>query len=90
MIAARGTLAKPEPAKISNFVDMTAVAAAALQGKQPMHRWHLEFDCHGAPFVWDGAADSEGEAIALGLLAIYMDGRFDETARVAICVQRSA
>ena len=71
-------------------LDMNLVAATALQGKRPMHRWHLEFDCDGAPFIWDGAADSEGEAIALGRLAIYMDGRFDETARVAICVQRSA
>lgn len=68
-------------------IDMNLVAARALQAK-PQSRWHLEFDCEGAPFIWDGAADSEAEAIALGRLAIYMDGRYDEKSRVAICLER--
>lgn len=69
-------------------VDMNLVAAKALQGKPQQSRWHLEFDCDGAPFVWEGAAESEAEAIALGRLAIYADGRYNQNARVAICLER--
>lgn len=68
-------------------VDMNLVAAEALKGMR--RRWHLEFDCEGAPFIWDGAADHEEEALALGRKAIYWDGRYNvETARVAICLER--
>ncbi len=68
-------------------VDMNLVIAQALAGK--MRRWHLEFDCDGAPFVWDGAAEHEQEAVALGRKAIYWDGRYnEESARVAICLER--
>lgn len=70
-------------------LDMHLVAARALEGMR--RRWHLEFDCAGAPFVWEGAADSEAEAIALGRLAMYSDGRFDHrAARVSICLERRA
>lgn len=69
-------------------LDMNLIAHRALLGMQ--RRWHIEFDCDGAPFVWDGAADSEPEAIALAQKAIYFDGRYSiETARVAICLERA-
>ena len=68
-------------------IDMNLVAANALKGMQ--RRWHIEFDCDGAPFVWDGAADHEEEALALARKALYWDGRHDvKTARVAICLER--
>ena len=72
------------PARVP--VDMNLVAAQALAGMK--RRWHLEFDCEGAPFIWDGPADSEAEAIALGRLAILTDGRYREDLRLAICLER--
>lgn len=70
-------------------VDMNVAIAEALKGKQ--RRWHLEFDCEGAVFVWDGPANSEREAIALGQKALHWDGRYNiETARLAICLERRA
>lgn len=69
-------------------LDMDAVARMAATPKRPMRRYHLEFDCEGAPFIWDGLAEHETEAIALARLAIELDGRYDPTARVAICFDR--
>ena len=68
-------------------IDMNMVAAKALAPK--MRRWHIEFDCDGPPFIWDGAAEHEEEALALARKALYWDGRYNvETARVAICLER--
>lgn len=69
-------------------LDMDAVTKMAATPKRPSRRYHLEFDCEGHPFIWDGAAESEREAIALGRLALELDGRFDPTARLAICLDR--
>lgn len=71
-------------------LDMDAVARMAVRPKHKTKRYHLEFDCDGHPFIWDGAADTETEAIALGRLAIELDGRFDATSRVAVCLERSS
>ena len=72
-------------------VDMNLVAAKALADlDKRRRRYHLEFDCEGHPYIWDGEADSEGEAISLGRLAIFADGRFDSTARVVVCLERRA
>ena len=68
-------------------VDMGLVARAALAGMQ--RRWHIEFDAEGATFIWDGAADSETEAVALAWKAIYWEGIYDvEKARIVICLER--
>lgn len=71
-------------------LDMEAVTKMAMTPKRPMRRYHLEFDCGGAPFIWSGTAEHETEAIALGRLAIELDGRYEATARVAICLDRGA
>lgn len=68
-------------------LDMDQVSRDALRSVTA-RRWRLEFDCEGAPFVWTGAADSEAEAVSLGRLAIYMDGRFNQdTARPVVCIE---
>lgn len=71
-------------------LDMALVTELALATKMPTRRYHLEFDCGGHAFIWEGAADCEREAIALGRLALEVDGRFDSTARLAICLERRA
>ena len=68
-------------------VDMNMVVRDALQDMQ--RRWHIEFDAEGATFIWDGAAGSEKEAVALAWKAIYWDGSYDvEKARIVICLER--
>lgn len=56
---------------------------------QPRRRWHLEFDLHAASFIWDGTAESERDAIDKAHRALRCEG-LDETARVAICLERTA
>lgn len=68
-------------------LDMDQVSRDALASLTP-RRWRLEFDCEGAPFIWSGLADSEAEAVSLGRLAIYMDGRHDQDkARPVACFE---
>lgn len=68
-------------------LDMEQVSRDALAGFG-RRRWKIEFDCEGVPFMWTGGADGEAEAIALGRLAIYMDGRHDqEKARPVACIE---
>ena len=70
-------------------LDMNLVAAAALAPKQ--RRWHLAYDCEGMPFEFDCAATSGHAADLLGRKALYLDGRYNvETARLAVCLERSA
>jgi hypothetical protein len=44
-------------------------------------------ELHAASFIWDGSAESERDAIDKARRALRCEG-LDETARVAICLER--
>lgn len=69
-------------------LDMNQVASTALARKR--RRWHIEFDLvEGQPFVWDGEATDERDAICQARAALRREG-LDDTARISICLERRA
>ena len=73
------------PTRSTTLHDLDNTEALQLR-----RRWHLEFDLDaGQPFIWDGAARSERDAIAQARHALRREG-LDDTARVAICLERTA
>lgn len=53
-------------------------------------RWYIALECAGTPFVWNGTADTEREAIALARLAAKYSAipHGMDDVRVAICLER--
>jgi hypothetical protein len=68
-------------------IDMDAVTREALKGKP--RRWHVQFDCEGLVFNWEGEADSQGLAIIKAQNDLSQQfatfHRFDS--RAVVCVE---
>lgn len=72
------------PTRSTTLHDLDNTEALQLR-----RRWHIEFDLDRQCFIWDGAADNERHAISQARRALRAEG-LDDTARVAICLERSA